>query len=159
MTEAEATPVLASVELGPPPQLKFELELPVAPPQLKSRRTGKQVHARTVNKQMKKRVNDNAYTTAMKKLRYEREHLLTKDRATVVQIVAEVNGLYNSSLSAETIRRHIRLGKENITPSPGGGRRPGLPSPIIEALVNAVSSFIGLGCAEMQQQPAGWYSS
>ena len=59
----------------------------VAQTELKPRKTSHQVHAITVNNhmktQLKKRANNDAYTTAIKKIRYEREHLLSKDRATL----------------------------------------------------------------------------
>ena len=153
LTGAKSNNGTATVNTG----TKTALHAAPPPLELKYRKTGNQVHASTVNKQMrtqlKKRVNDDAYASAMKKLRYERTNLLIKDRASVVQIVAEVNSLYHTSLSAETVRRHIRSGNENIAPRPGGGRKPSLPPLMDQALVNAVTSFIGLGCAEMQQQP------
>ena len=95
-----------------------------------------------INEQMNKRMKAGTYTTMI--LRIKRSPSLS-----VVQIIAEVKELYNTSIFPDTVRRRLQKGMGN-TPL-GNDHKPLLPPLIEQALVDVMGSYINLACAEMEK--------
>ena len=74
-------------------------EAPIAVPVVKRRRSAKAVHSILVRKQQHKEAVGFAYSAAMNKIAYKREHLPEKERRSVFSIVKEVKRLYDTSLT------------------------------------------------------------
>ena len=120
---------------------------------IKRRRTAKAVQSVMIRKYHEKEAVHLAYAAAMTKIMYEREHLPINYRQTVVSVVEEVNRFYATSLNAETVRRRLRNGLQNVPPRIGGGRKPVLPLAIEGATINAITLYINLACSEMKKTP------
>ena len=108
---------------------------------VKRRHTAKQVHSQMVKKKQTKESAEHAYLAATRQIKNEKGSKIT-------HIVSKISRLYNTALNQTTVRRRIRLGQENAPPRMGGGRKAVFSGPIEAALVDAISSYVGLACVE-----------
>ena len=101
-----------------------------------------------VKKEHKKDVAEKESLTATQQIMNDTSKSI---KSKIPDIIDQVNRLYNTALKPRIVRCRIQLGLENILPRSG---YEGLsPVPIEAALVDGVSSFVGLACAKQKKTP------